>query len=108
MKVNIKEYLNVPLTKLVNSSEVKRKFPMIGRAEVYVVDDANSVILKIYINDPDLDAKNMLQKGLYPNYLISAYLKEYFPYYSISKYYVTGYVIVGVNGDIIDREFGTK
>lgn len=62
------------LDNLLNSDFIKSRYPAIDHIESEVIEDNNDyrtyeVTLNIFVNDPDMEWGNMIQKGLNPHYL---------------------------------------
>jgi len=101
-EVNIFDYLDRPLTKLFNSSYVKDVYPMIDRVEVFSVDDMDSLIVRIFVDDPEINKDNMYRMGLDPHYLIDFHMSKFFPYLNVPKNKKVGYVVMGPDKETID------
>ena len=103
---SVDKYINHGLTKFANSEIVSSIYPVVNHVVVYQVDDANMIIVRIYVDDPELNEKNMYEKGLDPHYLIDYHLTKFFPYFSIPNYYKVGFAIVGPDDNVIKAYWG--
>lgn len=103
MEIDINKYENKLLTKLLNGSSIREIYPMVDKVVAYQVDDANLIILRIYVNDPEMTSENMYDKELDPHYLVDYHVKNYLPYLGTSKYMKTAFVVIGPDGTIINN-----
>jgi hypothetical protein len=100
--VDVEKYLDRPLTKLFNSSYVKDVYPMINRVEVFSVDAMDALIVRIFVDDPEINKDNMYRMGLDPHYLIDFHMSKFFPYLNVPKNKKVGYVVMGPDKETID------
>lgn len=98
---HVDAHINKSLTKLMNNDLIKEIYPMIEKVEVYEWDFL--IIVKINVNDPEMTESNMYERGLDPHYLIDKHMSKFLPYYSVNKHKKIGFVVVGVDGNVIDR-----
>ena len=77
---------------------------MIEHIEAYDIKDMQRIILKIYVNDPEISRNNMYQKGLDPHYLVNFHLPRYTPYFSIPESYKYGFSVIAPNGETIKTD----
>jgi hypothetical protein len=97
------------LNKILNSDFIKNIYPMIDHIKSHIMWDGDEtypmydITLKIYVNDPDMTASNMYDKGLDPHYLIDKYMILLIKFLGsarneISQIYVS---VIGPDGEII-------
>ena len=99
---SVDKYINHGLTKFANSEIVSSFYPVVNHVVVYQVDDANMIIVRIYVDNE----KNMYQKGLDAHYLIDYHFTKYLPYFSIPNYYKVGFAIIGPDNNVIKAYWG--
>ena len=100
---NVDIHINKSLTKLMNNELFKEIYPMIEKVEVYEIDLPALIIVKINVNDPEMTESNMYERGLDPHYLIDKHMAKFLPYYSVNKQKKIGFLVVGVDGNVIYR-----
>lgn len=100
-KESAEKYISRPITKLLNSSFILNIYPMIEHIDAYDIREARMLILRIYVNDSEMNKENMYQRELDPHYLIDFHLKKYSPYFNIPQDYRFAFVVVGTDGNII-------
>lgn len=83
------------LTQLLNSNVFKDIYPMIEKAEVYYLEDLNRIVVRIFVDDPEMTKDNMYNRGLDPHYLIDNHLMKFLPYFNYPKSVRTGFVVMG-------------
>lgn len=96
--VNIEDYKNKFFSKILSSSKITDIYPMIDRIDAYQVPEIDRIILRIYVNDPDMTYENMYQKELDPHYLIEYHISRIAPYFSIPRNQKYGFVILNPKG----------
>lgn len=99
----VAKYINKPLTKYINQSNIKDIYPMVDHIDVYELEDINYFILRIYVNDPEMDHDNMYQKELDPHYLVEYHFNRFLPYVGIEKNKKTGFAVVRPDGQVISK-----
>ena len=109
----IKEFQIKGLEKLLNSSEIKKIYPMVDKIIVHYEDtgasgfgiDFDKLDFDIILNDPSITEENMYKKGLDPHYLVDHHIANYLPYMSINKKSVDLHRVIVWNpdGEIIFR-----
>ena len=99
----VAKYINKPLTKWVNQSNIKEIYPMVEHIDVYELDDINYFILIIYVNDPEMDEDNMYDKEMDPHYLVDYHFKKFLPYIGIEPNKKTGFAVVRPDGQVISK-----
>jgi hypothetical protein len=99
--VNIEDYKNKFLSKMLSSHRITDIYPMVDRIDAYDVPEVNQIILRIYVNDPEMTKENMYQRDMDPHYLIDYHLSRIAPYFSIPKGQKYGFVILNPQGQPI-------
>ena len=99
-RIDFEKYLDRPLTKFMNSKTIKDIYPMIDKIEVHNIDFLG-LILKIFVDDEEMEPSNMYEKGLDPYYLIDYHMAKVLPYFSIPPSTRKGFVIIGPNMNVI-------
>jgi hypothetical protein len=99
--VNIEDYKNKFLSKILSSHSITDIYPMVDRIDAYEVPQVNRIILRIYINDPDMTEENMYNKEMDPYYLIDYHVNRILPYFSIPKNQKFGFVLLNPKGQPI-------
>ena len=102
------------LDKLLNSDYIKKVYPMVDNIKTKVVWDGDEkypfydISVKIYVNDEDMTAFNMFEKGLDPYYLIEYHMMDLLKFVDVSKRDITQVYIrvIGPNGESIYGEVG--
>jgi hypothetical protein len=89
------------LSKLLNSDVIKDIYPMIDRSEVFYLEDDNLLILRVFLNDPEIDENNMYSKGFDPHYLMDVHLTKFLPYFDYKSTINKAFVLYGPNGENI-------
>lgn len=102
---------NKILDKLVNSDYIKEIYPMLDRIETKMDWDGDEEFpfydleLNMYLNDPDINAFNMYEKGFDPHYLVDEHLMFIFkmagldrPSALIQQIYIR---VIAENGDLL-------
>lgn len=100
---DIAHLINQPLTKIFNQSSIRDTYPMIDHIDVYELEDINFFILRIYVNDPEMDDDNMYEKGLDPHYLVDYHFRKFLPYFGIDAKRKTGFAVVRPDGEVISK-----
>lgn len=99
----VAKYINKPLTKYVNQSNIKDIYPMVDHIDVYELEDIGYFILRIYVNDPEMDENNLYDKELDPHYLVDYHFKKFLPYIGIEPNKKTGFAVVRPDGQVISK-----
>lgn len=102
------------LDNLLNTDYVKQVYPMIENIKTRVVWDGDEkypfydISVKIYVNDEDMTAFNMFEKGLDPYYLVDYHMIDLLKFVDVSKRDITQVYIrvIGPNGESIYGEVG--
>lgn len=100
------------LDKLMNSDYIKQVYPMIDNIKTRVVWDGDEkypfydISVKIYVNDEDMTAFDMFEKGLDPYYLIDFYMIDLLKFVNVSRRELNQVYIrvIGPNGESIYGE----
>ena len=100
---DIAHLINQPLTKFFNRSDIRDTYPMIDHIDVYELEDINFFILRIYVNDPEMNDDNMYEKELDPHYLVDYHFKKFLPYVGIEANRKTGFAVVRPDGGVISK-----
>lgn len=95
------KYINKSLSKFFNQSTIKDIYPMVDHIDVYELD--HHFILRIYVNDPEMDEDNMYDKELDPHYLVDYHFKKFLPYVGMDSKKSTGFAVVRPDGQVISR-----
>jgi hypothetical protein len=102
----LKDFQIKGLEKLVNSSSIKDIYPMVDHieihydAELYNPRGWGGLEINIFVNDPTMTKENMYDKDFDPHYLVEYHIKQYFPYFDITKP-IMNFIVWGPDGDII-------
>ena len=99
--VNIEDYKNKFLSKILSSHKITDIYPMVDRIDAYQVPQINKIILRIYLNDPDITKENMYDKEMDPYYLVDYHVNRILPYLSIQKNQIFGFVLLDPKGQPI-------
>lgn len=97
-----KEPKKIPISKLVDQY-IKPIYPMVDKIELLEIGDVG--VIKIMINDDEINSDNMYSKGLDSHYLIDFHLKQYLPYLGIDKKTII-WVAINPNGEVIAKGLG--
>ena len=76
---------------------------MVDHIDVYELEDINYFILRIYVNDPEMDDDNMYEKELDPHYLVEYHFNRFLPYVGIESKKKTGFAVVRPDGKVINK-----
>ena len=94
------KYYNKGLSKILSSKIIKEKFPMVDFIDSYVVDDLETIYMKIHLNDDEINSDNMFEKNLIPYHLTSM-VEGIIPYFGLSKKYKFNYNVLSPSGESI-------
>jgi hypothetical protein len=99
----IAKYINKLITKSFNQSNVKDIYPMVDHIDVYELEDINYLILRIYVNDPEMDEKNMYDNDFDPHYLVDYHFRKFLPYIGVEGNKKTGFAVVRPDGMVVTK-----
>ena len=73
---------------------------MVDFIDSYVVDDLETIYMKIHLNDDEINSDNMFEKNIIPYHLISM-IEGILPYFGLSKKYKFNYNVLSPSGESI-------
>lgn len=102
----VKDFQIKGLEKLVNSSVIKKVYPMVDHidirynGELYAPRGWGGIEIDIFVNDPTITKENMDDKDFDPKYLVKYYIETYFPYFNINKMVLT-IIVWDLDGNVV-------
>lgn len=92
-------------SKLINSDVVKTIYPMIDHIDIVSLKYIPFVFeydlsINIFLNDPNINRKNMYAMNFDPHYLVSKHLKNLSKYFDITLRY-TSYKLYSPDGELL-------
>ena len=91
------------VTKFLNNDNIKKIYPSIDHIIVYDIQELNQLLIKIFLNDSDINQQNMYEKGLDPHYLTDFHLSPFLPYFGIPRTKRITFVVVSPDKEVITR-----
>lgn len=79
-------------------------YPMVDRIDAYDVPKIDRIILRIFLNDPDMTYDNMYHREMDPYYLIDYHTRRIGAYLSIPKNQKYGFVLLNPEGQPIHSD----